>query len=326
MKIILDVMGFENKIECAIFAAQKFVKDFPQVKIILSGDYTKIQPFLKQQDDFEFINTSEYIKMDDTPIIGLRKQNSSLALGLKKLSLKQADAIVSGGSTSCFAPLVYSLIKLIPCTNKFGFLANIFLDENNSFYMIDCGANIYPDANDLYNFALMANTYVKLTKKIANPKIGILNIGTENHKGLKYHKIINEMLMNNKQLNYIGFIEPKNLLIEHCVDVLITDGYSGNILLKTLEGSLKAMSKLLKKEYFKYRNFFAYLFSLGILRKIKKYFNYKNKAAAIVLGTDGVIIKTHGSVDETQFYFALKTAYENVNNNILNELRKIKNE
>ena len=161
----------------------------------------------------------------------------------------------------------------------------------------------------------MANLYAIENNKIPHPRIGILNIGIEQHKGFFFHKKANDLLLANKSLNYVGFVEPKNLFND-CVDILLTDAYSGNIFIKTVEGTLKFFGNFLKKKFNKPWN----ILTLFSLRKMKKYFDYRNKAAAMVLGINGVIIKTHGSADEVQFYFALEKAYECVKNGIINKL------
>lgn len=317
MKIILDAMGIENKIACATIAARNFVKKHLDTKVILAGDENEIKKTFLFENEFEILAADDYIKQKDTSIIGLRKTKSSFVLSLNKLHKKQVDALVSGCSTSCFVPIVYNVANFFPNVDKFGFMPFVPIGKEKGFYLIDCGANLSVEGEDLYKFALMANLYVKENNKISNPRIGILNIGTELHKGFPFHKKANTLLLANKNLNYVGFIEPKNLFND-CVDILLTDAYSGNIFIKTIEGTLKFFGKFLKKKFNKPWN----IFTLLSLRKLKKYFDYRNKAAAIVLGINSVIIKTHGSSDEVQFYFALEKAYECVKNGIINKLNK----
>ncbi len=308
-------MGIENKVACATTAARNFIKKHLDAKIILAGDKHEIEKTFLFENEFEILAADDYIKQTDSTLNGLRKTNSSFVLALNKLCKKEVDALVSGCSTSCFVPIVYKTINFFHNINKFGFMPFIPNGNGKGFYLIDCGANLSVEGEDLYKFALMANLYVMENNKISHPRIGILNIGTEQHKGFLFHRKANDLLLANKNLNYVGFVEPKNLFND-CVDILLTDAYSGNIFIKTVEGTLKFLGNFLKKKFNKPWN----ILTLLSLKKMKKYFDYRNKAAAIVLGVNGVIIKTHGSSDEVQFYFALEKAYECVKNGIINKL------
>lgn len=308
-------MGVENKVACATIAARNFIKKHSDVKLILAGDENELKKSFFFENEFEILSANDYIKQTDNTLVGLRKTNSSFVLSLDKLCKKEVDALVSGCSTSCFVPIVYSKINFFPNIDKFGFMPFIPIGDGKGFYLIDCGANLSVSGEDLYKFALMANLYVKENNKISHPRIGILNIGTEHHKGFSYHKKANDLLIADKNLNYVGFIEPKNIFND-CVDIILTDAYSGNIFIKTIEGTLKFFGKFLKKKFSKPWN----ILTLLSLNRMKKYFDYRSKASAIVLGIDGIIIKTHGSSDEVQFYFALEKAYQCIKSGIINKL------
>ncbi len=325
MKIALDVMGFENNLSCAINAARKFASKFSDTKIVLVGNENKIKKLLRPKDKFEIVHTDEFIHMNDTPITALRKPNSSMKKALELVKQNKAHAAVSAGSTSCFVPLVQTTLGIIENVPKFGFMPFIPTVNHKGFNMIDVGANINVEAKDLYNYALMANEYARIVRKIHNPRIGLLNIGTEDHKGYSYHIEANKLLRANKNLNYIGFVEPKGLLDGIC-DICVCDGYSGNIALKAMEGSLKTVSRILKKGYAMPWNWLGALFSTPIIFKLTHTFDYRNNAGAIVLGANGIAIKTHGSADAKQFYSALKVAHACVNNNLMHNIKRLKHE
>lgn len=322
MKIALDVMGFENKMCEAIIAARKFSKKYPNARVILVGNQEKIKLCLKPNDHFEIINASEEINMDDTPITALRKKDTSMLAAINLVKNKQADAVVSAGSTSCFVPLVQTNLGSIDNVAKFGFMPFIPTTNKTGFNMIDVGANINVTGKNLYDFALMANEYARIVRKIPNPKIGVLNIGTEHHKGFEYHQEAYELLTQNKKLNFIGFVEPKGLL-DGVVDVCVCDGFSGNICLKALEGALKSVGHILKRGYKKPWNWLGAAFSSPIILTLTKTFDYRNNAGAIVLGANGIAIKTHGSADAKQFYAALRMAYDCIDNNLLHNIKQI---
>lgn len=325
MKIALDVMGFENKTSEAINAARKFSKDYPGAKIILVGKEEVIKPCLKADDNFEIVHATEVIDMNDTPITALRKKDTSMLKAINLVKVNTTDAVVSAGSTSCFVPLVQMNLGSINNVEKFGFMPFIPTTNKTGFNMIDVGANINVSGQDLYNFALMANEYARIVRKISNPKIGVLNIGTEHHKGFAYHKDAYDLLSKNKKLNFVGFVEPKGLL-DGQVDVCVCDGFSGNICLKALEGALKSVGSILKDGYKKPWNWLGAAFSVPIITTLTHTFDYRNNAGAIVLGANGVAIKTHGSADAKQFYAALRMAYDCVQNNLLHNIKRIKYE
>jgi len=324
MKIAVDVMGFENEISEAVSAARKFKNSHAGCQIILVGDENKIKPCFEQDNEFSIVHTDQFISMDDTPITALRKRNSSMQLAIKLVDDKQADAIVSAGSTSCFVPLVQTTLGVIDNVPHFGFMPFIPTVNGKGFNMIDVGANINVDGKDLYNYALMANEYARIIRKIEKPRIGVLNIGTEHHKGFEYHCEADALLKADNNLNYIGFVEPKGLLDGIC-DIVVCDGFSGNICLKSLEGALKSVGKILKKGYVMPWNWLGAAFSVPIIVKLTRTFDYKRNAGAIVLGANGIAIKTHGSADKKQFYAAISVAYDCINNHLLHNIKRVKN-
>ena len=321
MKLSLDVMGFENKISEAIIAARKFVKKHPDVQIILVGNQQEIIQNIKK-NEFEIVDAKEVIKMDDSPITALRKSESSMYKAIKLVADNVTDGVLSAGSTACYVTLVYYLIKTIPGITKPGFMPFLpTTGENKFFGMIDVGANKDCSGEDLYNFAKMANIYFKSVHNNSNPKIGVINIGTEKSKGFQYHHDVNEILLKNKNLNYVGFVEPRYLL-QGVVDIAVCDGYTGNLVLKSLEGGLKAISTALKKSYKKPWNWLGALFSIFAIKDVSKTFDYKNKAGAIVLGLNKSAVKTHGSADKEQFVSALNLLYDIIKNNVTAKIKK----
>lgn len=177
--------------------------------------------------------------------------------------------------------------------------------DERGFYFLDVGAATEFSGTELYGLALMASEVAKTIRKIAHPRVGLMNIGTEAHKGFSYHHDAHVLMQQDKSFNYLGYVEPRGL-ISGGLDVLVSEGYGGNLVLKALEGSLLAMSRVLKKGFQKNR--LAGLFSLGIIKRLKHTFDYKNNAGALVVGLKKPAVKTHGSADAQQFYSALEFA------------------
>lgn len=321
MKIALDVMGFENNISEAIKATRKFVKKYNDVNVILVGDSKQIKPLIKE-NEFEICHAKDVIQMNTSPIQALRMNESSMYKAVELVKNNVADGILSAGSTACYVTIVRFLLNPIENLARTGFMP--FLPttiKGKYFVIIDVGANKECEGQDLYNFAKMANIYFKSVENIPNPSIGVINIGTEANKGFEYHHIANDMLSNDKELNYVGFVEPRELM-QGIVDIAICDGYTGNLVLKSLEGGLKALSISLKKNFKKPWNWLSAISSIFVLKNVKKTFDYKNKAGAIVLGLSKPAVKTHGSADEQQFYSALVLLHEVIKNKVTEKIQK----
>lgn len=247
MKIALDVMGYENDLSHAIKAARKFKKHHHSVSIILVGNQDQINKLIKP-NEFEVVHANDVIKMDDNPMMALRNSNSSMYKAIKLVADNNADGVLSAGSTPCYIALVYFLLKTIKDISKPGFMP--FLPASNKKFLIlmDAGANKTCSGEDLYNFAKMTDVYAKHVENIPNPKIGIINIGTEKEKGFEYHQKAYDLLSNDKSMNFVGYLEPRYIL-NGVVDIAINDGYTGNLVLKSVEGGLKALTYTMKKSF-----------------------------------------------------------------------------
>lgn len=318
MVLGVDVMGYENDLSHSIEACRDFIKKNKNVKIILFGDQNKINPLLMHKNEFQIIHTTEYISQDDTILSARRKPNSSMQIIANYLNESKIDGLLSAGSTPVFVTIMYNTIGLIDGVSKPGFMPTIPTISNLPFNLIDVGASIDVSEIDLAKFAIMANVFAK--QRVNCPKIGILNIGTESHKGPSYLHKTREILDGYKNIKSIGFVESKNLL-NYCADVVVTDGFTGNIVLKACEGSVKTLAYLIKDNIKKPRNFFALIFATKFLKRTFNKFDYKNNAGAFVLGLNKICVKTHGSADYKQFYSSLRMLHDSVKNSIIDKIK-----
>ena len=313
-------MGFDNHINEAIKAARIFKKKHNDLSIILVGRKNEINKYIKK-NEFDIHDCPDIVEMTDSPMTAIRKTKSSMYNAIKLVEDNYADGVLSAGSTSCFVTISYLILKTIKGVTKPAFMSFLPTTKNKITGMLDVGANKNCSGLDLYIFAKMANIYFNVIEGYTKPKIGIINIGTEEKKGFEYHHVANEKISNDKSLNYLGFIEPRYILNGH-VDILISDGYSGNIVLKSIEGALKAISSVMRSSYKMPYNWLAPIFSFFSLQKIKKTFDYKKRAGAIVLGLNKPVVKTHGSADCQQFLSSLDLLYRIIKNNICSKLKK----
>ena len=313
IKIAVDVMGFENDVSEAILACEEFLSNHENLSIILVGDKSKINFTNK---NLQIIDTKNFFTQNDTILSIREKKETSMQILFDLLNENKVDGILSAGNSAIFTFLAYSIIGTIENINKIAFMPCIPTTDGKFFNMLDVGASLDLQPIDLVKFAVMANIFYE--QYSSNPRIGILNIGVETHKGYSLQHEANELLLKT-DLNYLGFVEPKNLL-EHPIDIVVTDGFSGNLVLKTLEGTAKTIFNVLKKQYKKPLNFLALLFSLKIFKNIKNQFDYKNNAGALVLGVKKLCVKTHGSADKKQFLSSLKLLYSCIENKIIEKI------
>ena len=317
IKVALDVMGFENEINEAILASREFLKNHKDLEIILVGNQELILPLIKK-DEFKIVHTDQFVLQDDTVFSARRKMNSSIQLCANLLKNKEIDGILSACNSGIFVFTLYSTIGTIQGVEKLGFMPTI-PKLDGIFNMVDVGASIDVNENDLLKFSIMANEYAKQFKE--KPIIKLLNIGTEEHKGKELQIKTNEILKNAIDLNYQGFLEP-NKLLNSDADVVISDAFTGNIALKTMEGTAKTIGNALKYEFKKPKNIIKALFAKSVLKKVTKKFDYKDHAGAFVLGLNELAVKTHGSADKRQFLSSLKLLYNSIKFDVLNKMKE----
>lgn len=331
MKIGIDTLGFENDPIIAFEAAKKFIREHKDLEIILIGNKYLIDRAKKENIlNISFVHTENFVRQEDNINIIRTKKDFSIQLGCDLLKEGKIDALISSCNTAIFVATTFIKIGTLPNIDKFAFLTTIpTLIKDRFFYLLDSGANKNVTGNNLYQFALMANIYVTNTTNLSSPRIGVVNVGTEENKGFEEHKIANELIKNDKNLNYVGFVETRNLINNKDADIFVTNGYTGNIILKTLEGSMKSVGAFFKEEYKKIYNTIPYLLNRHIIKKMINRFDYKNHAGAFLLGLNKPVMKGHGSSDEKQMYSCIKMMYDalkaNVFSTINKEIKKINN-
>ena len=334
MKIILDAMGGDLAPQAPVLGAIQAAKDF-NAQITLVGRGEEILKVLKDngiQDLPQGITISdaeEVVDMHDDPANVIRKKkNSSMVVGLRMLSEDEGDAFVSAGSTGALlsgATLIVKRVKGIrrasmgPCMpNKAG----------GKTMLLDCGANAECTPEFLLQFGLVGSLYMK-KQGVENPRVGLLNIGSEDSKGTPLQKEAYVLLKNASDqglINFIGNIEGRDALLGE-VDVVVCDGFSGNIMLKTIEGTAYFMGSLMKHKIFK-RNLLSkigYLFCRKGVKEVFSMMDYREIGGTQFLGIRKPVIKVHGASDALAFRNAVKQAIDAAENNIAQELEQYLN-
>ena len=269
---------------------------------------------------FTILDAKDHISTKENPskIID-KKDESSMAVGLKALNSSEIDAFITAGNTGALAVGSFFFNKKIKGVKRAALCPTV-PSYNGYFLLLDAGANLNCREDILLQFALMGDIYAKKILKIKNPKIGLANVGEEDTKGPKTHQAAYILLKNHKNLNFIGNIEARYIPMGMC-DVVVCDGFSGNMILKTLEGTAKFLIKFLKNEYSK--NLISKIAALMLKKsnqKLKRKIDYKNYGGAILLGMEKPIIKTHGDSNEKTIEKAIDTAIDCIKNNIISEI------
>jgi glycerol-3-phosphate acyltransferase PlsX len=312
-------MGGDSKPEELLFGVRNFLKKHKDAEIILSGNEELIKPCLSSLDNFVIENAPDVIHTGDSVHTILKGTNSSMYRGLKLVEEGKADGMLTAGSTQAYVMLSYHLLKTIKGINKPAFMSYVPTSNGRGMMFLDVGANLNCTGEDLVQFAHMANIYSKEVRKIASPIVNVLNIGTEDNKGFAFHQDAHKMLKERTDINYQGFIESREMILGG-TDVVVSDGYTGNIALKALEGCLMSINNLMKREYKKPQNILGAIFSLGVIKKIKKTFDYKKYAGAFVIGLNKNVCKTHGNAKREEIESALSMLYDAVSCNLTEKI------
>lgn len=324
MKIIVDAFGGDHAPLEIIKGAMLAVEEYG-IDVILTGDEKQISECVRQNNielkNTEIVHTSGKIDMcDDARAVLKEKADSSMGVGFKLLSEGKGDAFVSAGNTGAITVGATFLAKRIkgvkrPC------IASVMPSADNPILLMDCGANAECRAEFLYQFGFMGSLYMKNILKVENPKVALANNGTEETKGTSVVKEAYE-LMKNADYNFVGNIEGRQIPFGDA-DVVVADGFAGNLILKTYEGVAKVLMNGIK-DIFK-KNLFSKLCALGVIGGIndmKKQFDYKEYGGAVLLGVKKPVVKAHGSADARTFKNAIKQAVWFLDNNLIDEIEK----
>ena len=332
IRIGIDGLGFENNPIVAYEAAKEAINSFPNLEITLITNQDVINVAEKEHfDHIKLVLAKEFATQNDTVNLIRTHNNLSIQLACDLLINNEIDGLVTSGNTAITIATAFVKVGTYPNINKFGLMITMpTMIENKLVWLIDTGANVKVTGKNLYEYAIMTNVYVSKIHNIEHPKIGLINIGTEEHKGLDEHKEADALIKHNPTLNYAGFVEPNNILTGKDVDIYICNGYTGNIILKTLEGTMKMIGSFLKTEYKKWFNLFPYALNKHIIDKLKNRFNANPWAGAYLLGLKKPIIKGHSRTDQEQLFTCIRMMYNALTKQVFKimeqELDKINNE
>ena len=322
--VAIDVMGGDHGPHVTIPAALEYLKRDPEANIILVGLTDAIEAELRACKGslgprLRIQHASEVVAMDDPPAIAMRnKKDSSMRVAIDLVKTGVANACISAGNTGALMAISRFVLKMLPGIERPA-IATVLPTLNGHVHMLDLGANVDCTAQHLLQFGIMGAMLVSAVEHKENPSVGLLNIGSEDIKGNEVVKDAAELLRQS-HLNFYGNVEGDDIY-KGTTDVVVCDGFVGNVALKTSEGLAQMLRTFLRQEFG--RNLyskFAALIALPVLNAFKRRVDHRRYNGASLLGLRGIVVKSHGSADRFAFQFAIERAVEEARNGVIRRI------
>ncbi|MCR5809092.1 MAG: phosphate acyltransferase PlsX [Clostridiales bacterium] len=312
MKLVIDAFGGDNAPQAVIEGTAKALADWDDFDIIFTGDEQKIRTELEKNgiagsDRVTVIHAPDVITCDEQPTIAVkRKKNSSLVAAMNVMAAHEADCLISAGSTGAVLTGATLIVRRIPGVKRPA-LAPVMPTAVKPFLLVDCGANSDCKPEYLQQFAVMGSAYMQGVMGIESPAVGLVNNGEEEAKGSELTKA-SHALLKNTDINFAGNCEGREIFSGK-YDVIVTDGFTGNIILKEAEGLAETLFRMIKREiYSSLRTKVGAALAKPAFKAVKKTMDYTEYGGAPLLGINGGIIKAHGSSDAKAFVSAIRQA------------------
>jgi glycerol-3-phosphate acyltransferase PlsX len=308
VKIAIDAMGGDHAPKEIIEGVKKALEAFKDVEILLYGQQEKISEYITEQDRLTIIHCAEVIESEDDPVRSVRrKKDSSMVRMAQAVKDGTADAAVSAGNTGALMSAGLFIVGRIDGVERPALAPTLPTIDGKGFLMLDLGANADAKPEHLVQFAIMGSIYAEKVRGIKNPTVGLLNIGTEEKKGNELTKAAFPLLQQ-APVNFIGNVESRDLL-NGAADVVVTDGFTGNMVLKTIEGTAMNVFAMIKDVFMSSaKTKFAALLVKNDLSSLKGMLDYSEYGGAGLFGLNAPVIKAHGSSNGTAFYNAIRQA------------------
>lgn len=324
IKIAVDAMGGDYAPKEQVEGAMQAIRMLSDIEITLYGEKKAIMPYLTNSERITIVESEGTIDMGEKdPIHAIRSnRKSSMALALSSVRSKDNDAVVSSGATQALIAGAHILVGRLKSMKRTAIAPLIPNVKGTQTILLDAGGNLEIRADYMRHQALFAHIYAEKVLKIPKPTIGLLNIGTEAGKGRELDKEVFALFEEDSVLNFVGNVEPKSILNPPC-DIIISDGFTTNIAMKTIEGTAKGMGIMLKAELKK--GFFG---KIGMLLSAKNLKNFKKKMApeeiggAMIYGLRGVVVKAQGSSKSVGFYNAIRQARSVVYEDVIRQVEE----
>lgn len=320
VKIAIDVMGGDHGPVVTLAAAAQFLETHPNVTLLLVGDETLLRSQMSthglvEGEKVEIVHAPEVVEMAESPAVALRtKKKSSMRIAIDCVRDGSAQAAVSAGNTGALMATAKFVLKTLPGIERPA-ICTALPSLKGHTHVLDLGANVECNADHLFQFAVMGSVLVEAYDDNPAPRVGLLNVGAEAIKGNDTVKAAS-VLLENGPINYIGYVEGDDIY-KGDVDVVVCDGFVGNVALKTSEGLAKMITQFLREEFGRgLLSKLAAVFALPVLKRLKNRLDPGRYNGASFLGLQGIVIKSHGGADVAAFSSALGVALREIEKDV----------
>ena len=324
MKIAVDAMGGDNAPQAIVEGIMLAKQEFPDIKFLLYGKESEIRKYMTDEKNVTIVHTDEKIDSDDEPVKAVRrKKQASMVLAAQAVKNGEADAIFSAGNTGALLTAGLFIVGRIKTIERPGLMSTLPIvgQKAGGFDMMDLGANADNKPEHLAQYAVLGTFYAEKVRKIKNPRVGLLNNGTEETKGSELTKKAFELLSEETEINFIGNVEARDLLAG-VADVVVTDGFTGNAVLKSIEGTALNMMQVLKKSILDegVKGKLGALLLKDALRGMKNELDYSKQGGAVLFGLKAPVIKTHGSTGPEAVKYTIRQIHTMLETKVVEQL------
>ncbi|MTD40187.1 phosphate acyltransferase PlsX [Erwinia sp. CPCC 100877] len=324
MKIAVDAMGGDHAPQAIVEGVMLAKKDFPDIEFLLYGKEAEIKKYVTDEKNITIIHTDEKINSDDEPVKAIRrKKTASMVLAAQAVKEGEADAIFSAGNTGALLAAGLFIVGRIKNVERPGLMSTLPVmgQPDKGFDMLDLGANADNKAEHLVQYAVLGSFYAENVRNISNPRVALLNNGTEETKGSELTKKAFELLSQEESINFIGNVEARDLLNGQA-DVVVTDGFTGNAVLKSIEGTAMNLMSLLKTSILSegVKGKMGALLLKNALRGMKDEMDYSKHGGAVLFGLKAPVIKTHGSTGPEAVRYTIRQIHTMLKTNVVPQL------
>lgn len=327
LTLALDIMGGDFGPHIILPAALNSLIENPNLYLVLCGPIDLLSKWYDKQDPFiqarlQLSDCQQTVSMDEAPIAALRnKKDSSMRRMLDLVERGEADGCVSAGNTGALLAMAYHVLKMLPGVHRPALISLMPTVDNGKAYLLDLGANVDCDSEVLFQYAVMGSVLAELVGEIERPKVALLNVGSEQNKGNDRVKNTARMLGDTPSIHYIGYVEGNDIFSQKA-DVIVTDGFAGNIALKSCEGLTKlVLNEVKKASNLNWLNKILAKIALPLLRNIYLRMNPDQYNGASLIGLRGIVVKSHGNASSEAFLYAIREAVKEVSMQVPSKIK-----
>ena len=324
MKIAVDAMGGDNAPQAIVEGVMLAKQDFPDIEFQLYGKEAEIKKYITDEKKITIIHTDEKIASGDEPVKAIRrKKTASMVLAAQAVKNGEADAIFSAGNTGALLAAGLFIVGRIKNVERPGLMSTLPVmgEPDKGFDMLDLGANADNKPEHLVQYAVLGSFYAEKVRNVQNPRVGLLNNGTEETKGSELTKKAFELLAADETINFVGNVEARELL-NGVADVVVTDGFTGNAVLKSIEGTAMNMMSLLKTAILSegVKGKMGALLLKNALRGMKDEMDYSKHGGAVLFGLKAPVIKTHGATGPDAVRYTIRQIHTMLETQVVPQL------